>query len=77
MLAKLAKKFRAKNSECIVIGDSIMDVRAAKKAGMISIAIARKTGASTLKELKKQKPAFIIKNLEEVPKIIEKLEACN
>jgi len=74
MLLKLAKKMHAKTSECLVIGDSVMDIKAAKKAGMKIISIYRKTGASALKEIRKQKPDFIAKSLLEVPEIIRKIE---
>jgi HAD superfamily hydrolase (TIGR01509 family) len=77
MLLKLAKKLKAKIKECLVIGDSVMDVRAAKKAGMKIVSIYRKTGASKLKELQKEKPDFVAKNLLEIIGIIKKIENQN
>ncbi len=70
MLFLAAKKLRVKPHECVVAGDSIMDVLAAKGAGMVPIAVFRKTGASTFAELKKKKPFAVIKSLGEVPKIV-------
>src|SRR3989344_223743 len=61
MLFLAAKKLKAKPHDCAVVGDSIMDVLAAKRAGMVPIAVFRKTGASTLAELKEKKPFAVIK----------------
>ncbi|MDD5148560.1 MAG: HAD family hydrolase [Candidatus ainarchaeum sp.] len=77
MLLKLAKKLGTKPENCAVAGDSVMDVRAAKKAGMKAISIYRKTGASGRKELEKEKPLFIAESLCELPKIIGKIEKQN
>ncbi|MDD5163751.1 MAG: HAD family hydrolase [Candidatus ainarchaeum sp.] len=74
MLLKIAKKLKAKTKECLVIGDSVMDVKAAKKAGMKIMSIYRKTGASTLKELQREKPDFIAKSLSEITGTIKKIE---
>ncbi|MDO8625473.1 MAG: HAD family hydrolase [Candidatus Diapherotrites archaeon] len=70
MLLKLARKLRVKPSQCAMVGDSTMDVRAAKAAGMVSIAIYRKTGASKLSELRKHTPDFLVKSLARVPRWI-------
>ena len=51
MLNKISRKLRVKPSECAFIGDSVMDIRSAKNAGMTSIGLYRKTGASTLADL--------------------------
>ncbi len=70
MLEKIAKKMHVHPSECIFIGDSVMDVRAAKRAGMISVGLIRKTGASTKTALKKEKPDYLIESLLEIRKIV-------
>ncbi len=74
MLLALARKLRAKPSQCVMIGDSVMDVRAAKRAGMSSIGLYRKTGASTRKGLSREKPDFLIVKLSELGPVLRKLE---
>lgn len=73
MLFLAAKKLNVKPRHCAVVGDSIMDVLAAKRAGMIPIAVFRKTGASTLAELLAKNPQVLIKNLNKLPKIISSI----
>lgn len=74
MLLLAAKKMRTKPSECMMIGDSVMDIEAAKRAQMAPIAIYRKTGASGFFELGKKKPLVLLKSLEGIPAIVA---ACN
>jgi phosphoglycolate phosphatase-like HAD superfamily hydrolase len=54
-----------------MIGDSVMDVRAAKNAGMLSIGLYRKTGASHLSELREEKPDFLVKRLDRIPRMLK------
>lgn len=68
LLLLAAKRLRVKPTECIMVGDSVVDIKAAKAAGMRSIALYRKTGASTLDELKKIKPTKIVHNFTELKK---------
>ncbi|MBW2990059.1 HAD family phosphatase [Candidatus Woesearchaeota archaeon] len=57
---------------CTVIEDSTYGIRAAKKAGMESIAVT--TGPFTRQELEKEKPGLLLDALEETGKIINFLE---
>lgn len=73
MLFWISRKLKAKPSQCVVVGDSVMDVAAAKAAKMVSVAIYRKTGASTLDELRKAKPDYLIKTLNQLPRLLKTL----
>lgn len=53
------------------IGDSINDIKAARSARVPVISIA--TGNHSKSELKRYKPDFLLNNLKDVPKIIEKI----
>jgi len=65
--AKIEKsKFDRKN--IYVIGDTINDIEAGKKAGVKTIAVL--TGSGTKRELEKLNPDFIINNLSELEKTI-------
>ncbi|MBU1930286.1 HAD family phosphatase [Candidatus Micrarchaeota archaeon] len=74
MLLLACKKLRVKPSECILIGDSIVDVKAAKAAGIKVLAFYHKTGASSLSELRKTKPTKLIRNLRELDSFLKKIE---
>ena len=54
----------------LMIGDSIFDVRAGKRAKVKTIAVL--TGNCSRKELEKEKPDFIVSNIDIVPVILEK-----
>jgi len=62
------KRLKLKKSEALYIGDHINDVKEARKAGIRIASIT--TGVFNEKELKPYHPDFIIKNLEELKRII-------
>jgi len=55
--------------ECVIVGDSVVDVRAGKAAGAKTVAVL--SGLYSLAELEKAHPDFIVANIEELPKIIK------
>ncbi len=61
-LKKLFKKYKIKPDEAIYIGDRFSDIRYAKKAGCIAVAIHNKCSWSTLKEIIREKPDFLIRD---------------
>jgi len=73
MLKKLFKKFKIKSSEAIYIGDRFSDIRSARSAGCISVAIQNKCSWSDLKTIKKEKPDYIIRDFRELKKLVGKL----
>lgn len=68
-IVKAARELGAKS--CIMVGDSIYDIGAAKKAGAKVISVL--TGDQTRKELIKKNPDYIIKSVAELPALIKKL----
>ena len=75
-LKKLFRKMKIKPSEAIYVGDRFSDVRYAKKAGCISVAIYNKYSWSNLEKIKKENPDYIIKNFSELRKLIKKINSC-
>ena len=58
------------SSRCIMIGDSPTDIEAAKKARVTSIGV---TSGIFKKQLLKVKPDFTVKNITEVPDVLDKI----
>ena len=58
--------------EAILVGDGIMDIMAAKAAGLLSVAVP--TGPFTGKRLVEAEPDFIIGSINDLPNLIESLE---
>ena len=68
-------KFSAKKKLPVVyVGDLIDDIRAAKSAGVYSVAIS---GWETIKKLSQAKPDFLIKRLNSLPKTLRTIEKQN
>ncbi|MCK5449321.1 HAD family hydrolase [Candidatus Pacearchaeota archaeon] len=75
-LKELFKEFKIKPSEAIYIGDRFSDVRYARKAGCVGVAISNKCSWSDLKTLKKEKPDYIIKDFRGLKRILRKESFC-
>lgn len=73
-LEKLFKRFKIKPLEAIYIGDRFSDIRYARKAGCIAIAIHNKCSWSNLKIIKKEKPDYLIKDFRGLKKIIDSID---
>ena len=54
---------------CLVVGDSVVDVRAGKNAGARTAAVL--SGIFTRDELEKEKPDLILENINELPGFLE------
>jgi HAD superfamily hydrolase (TIGR01509 family) len=54
--------------ECVIVGDSVVDVRAGKAAGARTVAVL--SGLYSRAELSDVKPDFIIGNIAELPKLV-------
>jgi len=67
-LLYIARKFRVKPSECLVLGDSIYDALAAKKAGMDCFGVL--TGYTSAKELLKAGDKRVLNSVTELPKFL-------
>jgi len=74
IIKKLVKKQKIKFREAVFVGDRYSDIRYAKKAGVISVAISNKCSWSSKEELKAENPDYIIWDFEELKRLIEKLK---
>jgi len=68
-LIKCAKQMGIKISECVVVGDSIADIKAGKTAGAKTVAVL--SGIFSREELEKEKPDLILENVNQLPDFIE------
>jgi len=73
MLRILFKRMRIKPSEAVYVGDRFSDVRFAKKAGCVSVAIHNRCSWSSLEKIEKEKPDYIINDFYGLRKILKKL----
>ncbi|MCX6796868.1 MAG: HAD family hydrolase [Candidatus Doudnabacteria bacterium] len=71
-LKKFAAQNKIKPSEIISVGDTIEEIEIGTKLGLRTIALTG--GYNSIKRLKAAKPDFLIHNLNEIPKIIQKLQ---
>jgi phosphoglycolate phosphatase-like HAD superfamily hydrolase len=55
--------------ECVIVGDSVIDVQAGKAAGAKTVAVL--SGLYSREELTEAEPNFILNNISELPKLIE------
>ncbi|MEM2937040.1 MAG: HAD family hydrolase [Candidatus Bathyarchaeia archaeon] len=68
-LIKCAQQLSVKIEECLVVGDSITDVKAGKKSGAMTVAVL--SGIFTREELEREKPDLILENINELPDFVE------
>lgn len=68
-LIKCLKHLGAKACDCIAVGDSVVDIRAGKNAGIRTVAVL--SGIFGREELEREKPDLILKNISELPHFLE------
>jgi len=68
-LMSAAKELNIPTSECVVVGDSVVDVRAGKAAGTMTVAVL--SGIFSREELEMEKPDLIIESVNELPDFLE------
>ncbi len=68
-LTKCVEVLDVKMRDCIIVGDSISDVRAGKAAGSKTVAVL--SGIFSHKELAEEKPDLIIDDITALPSFIE------
>ncbi len=54
---------------CIVVGDSVVDVRAGKSAGAMTVSVL--SGLYSMAELDKEKPDLILNDVDELPAVLD------
>ena len=73
-LRKIMRKRKLRGNEIVYIGDIRNGAKICKKSGCTSILISTKISWDSRKEILKAKPDFIINDLKEVKKIVDKLD---
>jgi pyrophosphatase PpaX len=68
-LMKCLKYLKRNAGDCIVVGDSVVDIRAGKNAGIRTVAVL--SGIFERKELEREKPDLILKNISELLPYLE------
>lgn len=68
-LMKCSSMLGVQTRDCLVVGDSVVDIRAGKNAGMRTVAVL--SGIFSRKELEREKPDLILRNLSELPQFLE------
>ncbi|MAH45779.1 hypothetical protein CMI37_08105 [Candidatus Pacearchaeota archaeon] len=64
------KKKKLDEGECYYIGDRVRDVEVARKAGCRSVIVSNKCSWDSQGELKRAKPDFLIRDLDELRKLV-------
>jgi len=68
-LIECARRLGVKTHECIVVGDSVVDVRAGKNAGAQTVAVL--SGIFSREELETEKPDLVLESVNELPNLLE------
>jgi 2-phosphoglycolate phosphatase len=68
IVLEAAKRLRTDPKQCVVVGDSPLDVQAGKRAGSFTIAVL--STAYTRKNVESAKPTIIIEKLQEILDIL-------
>ena len=68
MIMDMLKKFRLQKEQFLKIGDTVADIMEGKNAGVKTVAIL--SGTQDEKEILKEKPDFVIRQLTELKEII-------
>ncbi len=73
ILNKISKNLKLKKDAIFYVGDMVIDIETARRAGIKSIAIA--TGSNTYDELYKARPLYLFRSLKEVKGVLKRLRA--
>ncbi|MEM3696626.1 MAG: HAD family hydrolase [Candidatus Bathyarchaeia archaeon] len=68
-LIKCAKKLGVQPCECLVVGDSVADIKAGKSAGAKTVAVL--SGIFSREELEREKPDLILESVNMLPDFLE------
>lgn len=72
-IEQLVSAHRIERKKTLYVGDMVHDIETAKQAGIRSVAVL--SGYDSREKLDKARPDFVIKDLGELPALIERLEA--
>lgn len=70
LLKKISIRLGIKSVEAAYVGDRFSDIQCAQKAECVAVAIHNKCAWSSLKQIKKEKPDYIIRNFKELQKLL-------
>jgi len=70
-LIKAVKALDINMCDCVIVGDSVTDVKAGKAAGAMTVAVL--SGLFSREELAKEKPDLILKDVTELPLFLDYL----
>jgi HAD superfamily hydrolase (TIGR01509 family) len=68
-LITCAKNFGVQPCQCLVVGDSVADIKAGKNAGAKTVAVL--SGIFSREELEREKPDLILENVNQLPDFLE------
>jgi HAD superfamily hydrolase (TIGR01509 family) len=68
-LIKCAKQLDIEMCDCIVVGDSVADIKAGKTAGIKTVAVL--SGIFSREELEREKPDLILESVNQLPDFVE------
>jgi phosphoglycolate phosphatase len=68
-LIECTRRLGVETHECIIVGDSVVDIRAGKNAGAQTVAVL--SGIFSREELETEKPDLILKSVSELPDFLE------
>ena len=68
-LIRCAKQFDIQMCECVVVGDSVVDIKAGKNAGAKTVAVL--SGIFSREELENEKPDLILESVNKLPDFLE------
>lgn len=69
VLTAILRKLKHKPSEALYVGDMPIDIQAGKKAKVRTVAVT--TGSGRIKDIKKENPFLLLKNLKQLSRILK------
>jgi len=72
-ILKILAELSVSRDEAVLVGDGVMDVMAARAAGIRSVAVT--TGPFPLSRLLKAEPDFLLSSVNDLPSLVDKLRA--
>jgi HAD superfamily hydrolase (TIGR01509 family) len=74
-IRKVLNELHVEPTEAILVGDGVMDIMAAKAAGLVSVAVA--TGPFPSERLLRAEPDYLLGSINDVPTLIDQLKSTN
>jgi len=72
MINYIMKKFEVENKRTVMVGDTLLDIKAGKNAGVYTVAVKTgvKLGIAKISDLKKAQPEKLIDSVKELPRLL-------